>query len=428
MPSVFYNGMNSLPDDLLLYIFKLVVFEDSAEPRMHMAELNNIAITRLSLTCHRFNNLIRSSAIFWTNVSNALSIEATKLRILRSKGSGLHVTLVLPVLEDQKEVTELLISAGDRWLTLGMGSCNHEMQDLISLVTLYPAFVSKSLRSMTIFYPNDANTTSLEHFHSAWRFPNLTSLESWGTVPPLGTFPVLSECKFNSFWYDLTLVNIVDFIASAPPLRVLRLDISDVHAIVMNPAVARIGCLPNLSRLEIYDTSHAENGVQVDRIGPILRAWDMPKIEEISISVAFSTHSGVSSHILTSVLPENAPILSVKKFSLALIVLDYSRVMIRIPELLCRFPNLESLSLCSSNISFVGSLRGIMKLHCPKLQHLRLEDFNNVSESDWRRGIRCLHQGGINLEGLEIVGKERLRAEAIQELVPDTKVTITSLT
>ena len=432
MPHVLEQGMQRLPDELLVRIFELSMDDDQ--------EIQFGVLPRHILhVCRRFRQLGFRLPDLWTNVradGNWINNPVLPLQLKYSGSRPLDVRLILTgnVLdcatsqdaspEKDMQLINTIIPSRGRWGSLQIPYIEkHHLQGPLqhlssacsgsALTALETLYVGYNITSSSEFSPSDDIDMN---FFSEWNAPALRSFEAENFIPKADiaclsklercSLSVSTELLYDSEDYVFDTRALVDFLRPIQTLEELELNLEGIHAVKSLSAQTGVPVsllLPNIKKLSLDI-----NDTPPESFCEFFGALQIPNVSEIAIKLRLK---GGVQEWLDTIFPKGREYPNLTSLTFDVEDKPHSSSQSPFNSTLRRFANsLQELSI-NAHSSNVGGLA----LHkTGALKRVVLRDMTvNLAP--------LLFHWTPDLESFEVVGCKGTNWEALAKALPQGK-------
>ncbi|KAL5487475.1 hypothetical protein ACEPAI_5583 [Sanghuangporus weigelae] len=295
-----HHNLMTLPDEVLSYVIKIAC-EDARERSnwdSGREEMDRLVVN-LSLVSRRFRNAVVNTASPWTCIDNLYCL-ATGFdeRIERSKGLPLTLFIDFGVESDGKRqnILSRIMPIKDR------------CQRLLARVDAKAAKEVPAAEFSAILFFSGCSRNDWSQVFNMWSFPNVTSLQIDGAIPPPGLFPNVTTCTLyygrrldgGNFSYR----RLLQMLASIPQLR--HLTVNFRGADIPLPIDLVPVTLPSVSTITLGDNLDylLFRVPPPPRLGWILASLILPNVKDTHLHVRFQMADKLLSWV-NSITPDS---------------------------------------------------------------------------------------------------------------------------
>ncbi|THG99851.1 hypothetical protein EW145_g7187 [Phellinidium pouzarii] len=296
-PELFCEGINSLPDEILSFIF-VFAYEK------YLWETGHLMGGALALVSRRFRRIALDIPILWTYYSNhCIKKEQNEICLQRSRNAGLHIGLfITPYNLDESVVFFLntLTRHAHRWRTLIVHFDNPHAVRLNNglLGRRFPGLKLPSLTSMTMIghdpFVDSDHYFNRPDFFGDWDMPNLHSLTAVTRVPVsrISTLKTLRFCVHgidDNFFFN----RLFDYLNDIKTLQILELVLLQMTIYNkyelrdMTAGRSRLLALTDLS-LDIFDQYNFSD---------VMTVMTLPVLERLKLTLHFAFNKDDRQHV-----------------------------------------------------------------------------------------------------------------------------------
>ena len=286
-PFEFGRGLASLPDNLLAYIFKLILdhWAGFLRPKIRVD---------LSLVCYRFRSVLLGTPRLWNKIStDNHDFHVLDLCLQRSKTAGLCVDISCyewgdwevvfgdkpSPLPESIQAFHALLSHCDRWEGIYL---HLHRTDLDTPVGYLSGLRLPRVEHLVIEYSNEPVWYPLppsDHFYTTCELPNLRTLHILYTVPLPFSCPALKSLSISTENIDFVPAPILHFLDVTQTLEEVALHVTTGKAIHSTEDLQNI-TLPNIKTLKI-----SMRPTSLGVLMPLRKALHTPNVQKIELVI-----------------------------------------------------------------------------------------------------------------------------------------------
>ncbi|TDL29129.1 hypothetical protein BD410DRAFT_779445 [Rickenella mellea] len=191
-PLVLHDGIRNIPPEILAHIFRIAHLGGGNQP-------HRITET-LSLVCRRFRDSCLRTPEMWSSLRHDLSLDKTRLHLLRSKDNTINIIIHDSHLEEPTRLNaakflELVLPHTTRWGSLDI---NTEDSRLNWFLSNLPIVHLPRLARIRHVETDEMYQYDSQFFYSKWNMPSLRSLDGINVMPGrIFNGSNITECKLS---------------------------------------------------------------------------------------------------------------------------------------------------------------------------------------------------------------------------------------